>query len=132
VVEVLRAMRIDDDGLPKPGWSGARTLVARCSIDIPLRQDDGFVEPLQGGVSVSPPPEENLPPSRLPRALGGKGKDPIWRLETDDLPDELTYRPDPDDPDTHGFIEPARVMSFADYLSAVHGTRDSWTRLRTK
>ena len=125
-------MKIDEDGLPTRGWSGARTLVARCSIDIPLRQDDGYVEPLQGGVSVSPPPEENLPPSRLPRVLGGKGKDPLWRLETDDLPDELAYRPDPGAPDTHGFIEPAREISFADYLDAVHGTRADWRRLRVE
>ena len=123
---VLRAMKVGDDGRPKPGWSGARTLVARCSIDIPLRQDDGFVEPGMGGVSVSPPPPENLPPSRLPVDMGGTGKDPIWELETDELPSELTYRPDPDTPDTHGFIEPSRVMSYGDYLSAVHGTRSLW------
>jgi hypothetical protein len=131
VVVVLRAMKVDEDGFPKPGWSGARTLVARCSIDIPLGQDDGFVAPRMGGVSVSPPPPENLPPSRLPRDayshLGGKGKDPIWELETDNLPRELTYRPDPDSPDTHGFIEPTWVMSFADYLSAAHDTRSQWT-----
>jgi hypothetical protein len=129
LVVVLRAMKVGADDKPKPGWSGARTLVARCSIDIPLHQDSGVVEPRMGGVSVSPPPAENLPPSRLPREMGGKGKDPIWQLETDDLPRELTYRPDPDLPDTHGFIEPAWVMSFMDYLKAVHGTRDLWTRM---
>ena len=127
MVVVLRAMKVDEDGRPKAGWSGARTLVAQCSIDIPLRQDDGFVEPRMGGTSVSPPPPENLPPSRLPREMGGKGKDPIWQLETDDLPRELTYRPDPDAPDTHGFIEPSWAMSFGDYLNAIHETRDMWT-----
>jgi hypothetical protein len=127
VVMVLRAMKTDEDGLPKPGWSGARTLVARCSIDIPLRQDDGWVAARMGGMSVSPPPPDNLPPSRLPRDMGGKGKDPIWELETDSLPRELTYRPDPDIPDTHGFIEPSWVMSFEDYQKAVHETRGLWT-----
>jgi hypothetical protein len=78
-------------------------------------------------MSVSPPPPENLPPSRLPRDRGGKGKDPIWQLETDDLPRELSYRADPDDPDAHGFIEPSWVMSFEDYQKAIHGSRTRWS-----
>ena len=118
---VLRAMKSGEDDHPKPGWS-ARTLGARCNIDIPIAEN-GHVEPEMDGVSVSPPPPENLPPIRLPRDLGGRGKDPVWEVDTDGLPDELSYRPDPDTPETHGFIEPTHRMTFEEYQRALHATR---------
>lgn len=115
-----------DDERPKTGWS-ARTLGARCNIDIRI-DEDGYVRLELGGISVSPPPPENLPRIRLPRELGGTGKDPIWQIETDELPDELLYRPDPDpNKEGHGFIEPTRVMTFEEYQRALHQTRDLWT-----
>jgi hypothetical protein len=126
-VRVLRAMKRGADGLPKLGYSGARTLGARCSIDIPLREDDGFVEPETDGMSVSPPPPDNLPYFRRPPVFGGTSKDPIWELETDELREELGYRPDPDDPDRHGYIEPSRQMPFEEYQRAIHNTRGLWT-----
>jgi hypothetical protein len=76
-VIVLRVMKLGEDELPKAGWS-ARTLGARCNIDIPIAED-GCVEPEMGGVSVSPPPPENLPLIRLPRELGGREKIPCGR-----------------------------------------------------
>lgn len=125
---VLRAMKLGEDELPKPGWS-ARALGARCNIDIPI-DENGCVEPEMGGVSVSPPPPENLPPIRLPRELGGKGKDPVWEMETDELPDGLVYRPDPDNPEAHGFIEPARRMTFEEYQRILHEARTLWRPMR--
>ncbi len=121
---VVRAMKPGEDDLPKPGWS-ARTLGARCNIDIPT-SEDGSVAPELGGMSVSPPPAGNLPPWRLPRELGGRGKDPVWEVDTDQLPEDLAYRPDPDDPDAHGFLEPARPMTFEEYQAALHSTRGLW------
>jgi len=121
---ILRAMKLGENSLPKPGWS-ARTLGARCNIDVPIAED-GRVSPGLGGMSVSPPPPENLPPIRLPRELGGKGKDPLWEMNTDELPDRLIYRPDPDNEDTHGFLEPGRVMTFEEYQDALHSTQISW------
>jgi hypothetical protein len=79
--------------------------------------------------SVSPPPPENLPPYRRPPEFGGTSKDSIWELETDELPEKLVYRPDPDDPDGHGFIEPSREMSFQEYQQAIHSTRELWTSM---
>jgi hypothetical protein len=45
------------------------------------------------------------------------------------LPEELTYRPDPENPEGHGFLEPSRRMSFVEYQQAVYGTRVLWHRL---
>jgi hypothetical protein len=118
-------MKRGEGDLPKPGWS-ARTLGARCNIDIHINED-GFVEPETDGMSVSPPPPENLPHIRRPPEFGGTGKDPVWELDTDQLPEELIYRPDPGDPDRHGFIEPSRQMTFEEYQRAIHGTRSLWT-----
>ena len=51
-MKVVRAMKWDEDWLPKTGAS-ARTLGARANIDIPVNED-GFVEPRTDGMSVSP------------------------------------------------------------------------------
>lgn len=82
-----------------------------------------------GGMSVSPPPPENLPRFRRPPEFRGIGKDPVWRLETDGLPGTLRYRPDPEQPERHGFIEPSRAVDFDEYQAALYGTRDLWRRL---
>lgn len=124
---VLRAMK-EVDGMPKPGWS-ARTLGARCNIDVRINED-GFILPEDGGMSVSPPPPENLTPIRRPPEHGGTGKDPVWRMETDELPGELHFRSDPDDPARHGFIEPAERMTFEEYQRTLHETRPLWTPVR--
>jgi hypothetical protein len=124
-VRILRAMKLGEDDLPRTGAS-ARTLGARCNIDIPT-SEDGFVEPGTDGMSVSPYPPENLPPHRRPPEFGGEGKDPLWELETDELPEELRYGTDPDRPEEHGFIEPSRRMPFEEYQRAIHGTRGLWT-----
>lgn len=79
-----------------------------------------------GGMSVSPPPITNLHPLRLPREYGGFGKDPVFEIQADELPESLRYRPDPANLEGHGFIEPSRKMSFEDYERAVHGTRSLW------
>lgn len=82
-------MRIGGDGLPMAGPT-ARTLGARPGSppdgDIPIV--GGMVRPGTGGMSVSPPPPENLPPHRRPPEYGGKGKDPIWEFETNDTKSE--------------------------------------------
>ena len=77
-------------------------------------------------MSVSPPPPENLPPIRRPPEYGGEGKDPVWQLDTDEPPEELIYRPDPDAPERHGFIEPSRRMPFKEYRRKPrHNVRDA-------
>ena len=122
-------MKADDrDGGPAVG-SPARNHALRPEVDKP-RDEDGMVEPGTGGASVSPPPLTNLHPLRLPREFGGLGNDAVFEVETDDLPEDLRYRRDPDNPDGHGFIEPSRRTTFEEYERAVRGTRGLWRLVR--
>ncbi len=121
-------MRAAEDGFPLVGKT-ARYLAVRPDVDIPVSRD-GTVEPTTEGMSVSPPPLTNLHPLRLPREYGGMGKDPVFEVETDELPDALAYRPDPDNPEGHGFIEPSRRMPFDEYERAIHATCALWRQFR--
>lgn len=126
-MRVLRAMKADKDGRPEFGRT-ARTLGVRIgggTQDIATAAS-GYVLPETGGVSVSPPPPENLPEHRRPGEYGGAGRDPVWELATDNLPSELAYRADPGQPYRHGFIEPAEPMLLDLYETHLRGTRDLW------
>jgi hypothetical protein len=121
-VQLFRGMRVADDGLPELGPS-ARSLGVRPG-DIPV--ENGGVAPVNGGMSVSPNDPVNLPDFRRPPEFGGTGKDPVFSINSEDLPDSLVYRPDPTNPTEHGFVEPATEMSFEEYVQALHGTRGNW------
>ena len=84
---------------------------------------DGTVDPQGGGVSISPQGEENLP--RSARTILNNGKGIVFELETDELPDSLTFRADPYD-ESHGFIEPAYPMKFEAYQRALQDTSGLW------
>ncbi len=123
-------MQEDSDGLPKIGAT-ARTLGVRPNGqfgDI-IVTAGGIVFPGTGGMSVSPWPPENLKEHRRPEEFSGTGKDPVWEMDTDDLPAELHYQTDPDMPDVHGFIAPSWWMSLSEYQRALHRTRGLWTRV---
>lgn len=118
-------MKADDrDGLPLVGRT-ARYLAVRPNVDVPVGED-GTVRPGTSGVSVSPPPVTNLHPLRLPHELGGLGKDPVFELETDELPGDLRYRPDPENSAGHGFVEPSRRMPFEEYERTIQATHALW------
>jgi hypothetical protein len=122
----LRSMRADPaDGLPAIGETG-RYLGVRPSVDIPV-DGGGFVDPVTEGMSVVPP-VKNLARHRRPPDFSGTGKDPVFGLDTEDLPEELAYRPDPANPEGHGFIEPARRVPFEEYRRTIHQTRTLWRR----
>jgi hypothetical protein len=129
-MRVLRAMKADEDGLPKVG-DDARSLGVRLSgrVRDVVADTSGLVHPETGGMSVSPPPPENLQSHRRPPEYGGTGRDPVWTFETEDLPGGLIYRPDPGRPEEHGLIEPDRVMSLEGYQRLLHETRGLWSRL---
>lgn len=127
-MKVLRGMREAEDGLPQTGETG-RYLGVRPGADIPV-DEEGFVQPGTDGMSVVPPPVTNLARHRLPRELGGTGRDAVFELDTERLSEELAYLPDPANLAGHGFIEPSRRMRFEEYRSAIHGTRELWRRLR--
>ena len=125
---LFRAMREAADGGPHLGAS-SRSLGARPGIDIPALQDDDSVFPDQGGISVSPRDPVHLPFHRRPRSLGGCGVDPVWSIEAVDLGVDLVYRPDPDDPLRHGFIEPSHPIMLEAYQDALTQTRDRWRKV---
>jgi hypothetical protein len=121
-------MVADEDGLPKVGNTG-RYLGARPAgkfRDFDEVARDGTVRPGTGGLSVSPPPIQHLPASKrppTPEFPDGYGEDPIFELDTNELPDELRYRPAPEKPDKHGFIEQSRRMTFEKYQKTIQATR---------
>jgi hypothetical protein len=92
-------MRPGKDGLPRVGETKSYLAVRRSGSFRDIDVDEGgTVRPRTGGMSVSPPPQENLPEQLRPPRFGGYGKDPLWELHTHDLPPELRYRPDPKNP----------------------------------
>jgi hypothetical protein len=98
---------------------------------------DGTVEPRTGGMSVAPA-WRLLPVHRIPRRLrakfpraAGKNAISLWRMGAGPFTegpfaDRLLFRPDPEKPSKHGFIEPAAQMPVDDYQGALAATQDQW------
>jgi hypothetical protein len=124
--ELFRAMRRDVDGKPLCGAS-RRHLGVLVPGDI-ASNANGLVQPLSGGLSVSPDTIANLPQHRRPPAHGGTGKDPVFVIDSRLVPEPLSYRPDPGHSE-HGFIEPAAVMPLEQYQSRLCKTRTLWSRV---
>jgi hypothetical protein len=120
---LYRAMTTDPDGQPRVSPS-ARAIGVR-QEDVLVDEED-MVDPEAGGMSVCPNNPFNLEEHRRPAEFGGHGRDPVWMIEEDVLIEGLLYRPDPDDPAKHGFIEPAWRMSVEDYEELLALTRDDW------
>lgn len=116
---LYRGMRADA-GHPVIGPT-ARTLGVRAGIDIQVIS--GEVHPDQCGLSVAPDDPRWLPRFRRPRELGGTGADPVFAVDEIDLGPDLVYRSNPLDPERHGFIEPARVMTVGEYERALAAIR---------
>jgi hypothetical protein len=99
--------------------------------------EEGMVEPRTGGMSVAPA-WRLLPVHRIPRRLrarfpraAGKNQRSLWRMGdgpfTDGpLADRLLFRPDPEKPARHGFVEPRARMPAGDYQAALAATRGQW------
>lgn len=118
-------MKEDSDGYPVTGFS-SRTLGVRIqgpSRDIPVALD-GTMSPGTGGMSVVLDAAQNLPKHRLPKSLGGEGRDPVFKMSSTALPGSLWVRPDRY---PHAFVEPAFVCLFEHYEKNLWGTRVSWS-----
>ncbi len=122
-MRVCRGMRVEDRGSPKLGPT-KRTLGAVPGEDIRVRENGSVVLEM-AGISVSPMPPENLPKHRRPREHGGTGRDPVFEIDTDDLPRGLVYRQDPRDR-AHGYICPAYQTSLERYQHLLHETQGLW------
>jgi len=115
------AMKEETDGLPKVERSG-RGLGVRTvgpARDLPVGED-GTVEPATGGMSVALDAARNLPKPRLPRSLGGEGRDPIFTMFTAGVPATLFLRPDRY---PHALIEPGGRCPLSHFETDLAGTR---------
>jgi hypothetical protein len=126
MTELFRGMKMDASGMPERGES-SRTLGVRPGVDVVATDPSDPVGPGQGGMSVTPDDPLHLPYFRRPPELGGTSKDPVWRVMEADLGPDLCYRPDPMRSD-HGFIEPSRVMTLAEYQRALGQTQHRWRK----
>lgn len=121
---LFRSMKKTRDGLPMCG-ENARCLGVRKS-DITIDKNDRVV-PDTGGMSVFENPEK-LPKHRKPVWMeGGIGRDPLFRMNQNLLPKELTLRCTGND--GHALVEPAYVCKYLAYSSALCGTRTSWAEV---
>jgi hypothetical protein len=135
--QIWRAMKPDRD---KPEVGRGKTLlgvlVGPCANDDINPDEDGFVHPGTGGMSVSPTVEA-LPTHRLPRRLRKKYPERFpdasgpngllcWSMgEGPFVPERVAERIrlglDPDDPERHGLVEPDAKMTLDDYETAIYG-----------
>lgn len=125
-------MKVAGDGLPEIGRS-ARQLGVRTPNDVgPGVQPDVLVQnpadvltPGMGGMSVAPLSPVNLPPLRRPpEYAGGRGKDPVWEIDTDELISAgVQFR---QDSPKHGLLEPAVDMPLSKFEESLGKTREKW------
>jgi hypothetical protein len=85
-----------------------------------------------GGLSVTPDDWRLINPKFLPSSFGGTDKKRVlFSLPESALPPRnLNYRPDPDKPREHGFIEPASEVPRAEYEAAIAATRPDWVKVQ--
>jgi len=123
---IFRAMKAQADGLPKVGRSG-RELGVR--VDGPTRDitvgEDGTVEPGKGGMSVALDAALNLPRHRLPKLLGGQGRDPVFYMVRGNIPLALLLR---QDRYSHALVEPGRRCPLPVFESDLASTRSLWSK----
>ena len=87
---------------------------------------DGFLDSLIEGLSVRPDTIYNLPPSMLPKRLGGEGRLPVFSIRVDQLGDKLRYQPDFRNKE-HGFIVPVFRMKVDEFQEALVALAEYWS-----
>ncbi|TCC21315.1 hypothetical protein [Kribbella sindirgiensis] len=111
------------DGLP---LIDDRGLGIRVGYDV-HPAEDGSLEPIGEGMSVTPGDPRRLHPYVRPVKYGGNGKHPVWKIEIRKLPDALKFTPDDSHPD-HGVLEPAHEMSVTEFREHIARTRTEWVK----
>lgn len=124
---LYRSMKLGSPGRPLCEGS-ARGLGVRVLIDI-KPSADGLAHPLLGGMSVAPNTPFNLPQHRRPVSLGGTGRDPVFHLDAQALPETLAYRPDPRAPSEHGFVEPTAAVALDTLQGNLCQTASLWNTM---
>lgn len=69
---------------------------------------------------------ESLPAFRRPAAFGGKGKDPLWQIEDNQISGDLEAV---QDSATHVSIMPRVTMLLERYETALANTRNDWQKV---
>jgi hypothetical protein len=128
----FRAMIPNANGFPQVGRS-ASELGVRIPNDI-APDEDGFVKPGTGGMSVAPKSVLNVPPHRRPRGMHmgstGNKNTRMYAIVDSDLPaDRLRVRLDPKKPQIHAFVEPAVTIELAKYERDVANTQSKWRQV---
>ncbi|HWY85710.1 MAG TPA: hypothetical protein VNX28_03245 [Gemmataceae bacterium] len=125
--EVFRAMRQDPDGLPTVA-AAANSLGVRVGTDIDVDgQNNAVVN--HKGMSVAPR-WRDLPIFRIPKRLGGQGKNDTHCFKTGVgafqravFAAGLEFLPDSP---THGVIRPSQLIPLAQYEADLAATRAAW------
>lgn len=103
---------------------GGRGLGVRPGHDLDAIHPDDLVEPESGGMSVTPDDPLLAPSFRLPEALGGDSKHPLWSISTDALDQyHLTCRTDRHG---HALIEPTETVSLESFQQCLANTAQDW------
>ena len=84
-----------------------------------------MVEPGTGGMSVALNAPQNLPKPRLPRSLGGEGRDPVFTMSAADVPQSLSVRVDRH---PHALVEPGRRCLLPDFEAHLASSRSFWRK----
>ena len=121
---LFRAMKAD--GASPMVGNTARTLGVRVNgPDADVHPDDqGYIHPGDGGMSVAPDDPLLLANHRRPPEFLGSGHDPVWQIARGDLPHRLEYR---STSATHGQVEPQHSMPLDEYQDALGESRTSWS-----
>ena len=115
------------DGLPSFGPSKRMLGVNRDETTAP----DGTFGPGTGGMSVAPDSPWNVPNHRRPQGMGrgstGHCRDWMFVINMVALADaDLGVRLDPEHPEIHAFVEPARRLAIEEYAIALGATQTKW------
>ena len=123
---IFRAMKAEADGLPTAGRSGRApgVRIGGPSRDITVEQD-GTVQPRDGGMSVALDAARNLSKPRLPKSLGGEGRDPVFSMVRGNILSTLLLR---QDRYPHALVEPGRRCPLPVFESDLASTRSLWSK----
>lgn len=123
---LYRGMKPDPDAPTLPQCTeDSHGLGVRADVDLPVI--DGYVDPLTGGMSVVVDDVGKLPPHRLPKHRGGRGRGHVvFQIAEDVVPDDLHVRADQGSFASHRSVEPRVRCQFTEFVRAVHDTQALW------
>ena len=120
--KLYRGMKEGPNGQPLLEES-ARGLGVRPGTDLDII--DNMAISNEKGISVAPDDPMNLKDFRRPPEYNGTGKDPVWEIDTKDLPSGLEFF---QDSPTHGVLRPDQNMPYEGFQKLLEETLPFWKR----